>query len=37
MSFLPRFTYQDKMVTGLGKIEAARAVIDVLPLPLIHL
>jgi Fic family protein len=33
VSFLPRFTYTNKMVNALGVIEGARAVIDVLPLP----
>lgn len=33
MSFQPRFTYKHAMVKNLGAIEAARAVIDVLPLP----
>lgn len=34
MSFAPRFHYQDALVADLGKIEAARAVVDILPLPL---
>ncbi len=33
MSFSPRFAYSDSMVKDLGIIEAARAVIEVLPLP----
>ncbi len=33
MSFVPRFTYSHKLVRHLGVIEAARAVIEVLPLP----
>ncbi|MEG4342389.1 Fic family protein [Microcoleus sp. A003_D6] len=33
MSFVPRFSYSHDLVTHLGVIEAARAVIDVLPLP----
>jgi Fic family protein len=31
--FAPRFGYTDRMVAALGRIEAARAVIEVLPLP----
>lgn len=31
--YTPRFSYTDKLVTDLGVIEAARAVIEVLPLP----
>jgi hypothetical protein len=34
MSFQPRFSYTHAMAKNLGVIEAARAVIDVLPLPL---
>lgn len=34
MSFVPRFLYQNSTVADLGKIEAARAVVDILPLPL---
>lgn len=33
MSFQPRFSYHDELVTNLGNIEAGRAVIDLLPLP----
>ncbi|MDP2832860.1 MAG: Fic family protein [Pseudomonadota bacterium] len=33
MSFIPRFQYSHAMARDLGLIEAARAVIDVLPLP----
>ena len=33
MSFQPRFSYTHSMAKNLGVIEAARAVIDVLPLP----
>lgn len=33
MSFEARFRYTHSMVTALGRIEAARSVIDVLPLP----
>lgn len=33
MSFVPRFTYSHELVRHLGVIEAARAVIEVLPLP----
>ncbi len=33
MPFSPRFNYNNRMVTDLGRIEAARAVIEVLPLP----
>jgi Fic family protein len=32
-SYAPRFGYTDRMVGALGRIEAARAVIEVLPLP----
>jgi Fic family protein len=31
--YVPRFGYTDRMVDALGRIEAARAVIEVLPLP----
>ncbi|TAG70347.1 MAG: Fic family protein [Oscillatoriales cyanobacterium] len=33
MSFIPRFSYSHNLVTHLGVIEGARAVIEVLPLP----
>lgn len=33
MTFVPRFTYTDALVKHLGVIEAARSVIEVLPLP----
>jgi hypothetical protein len=33
MSFQPRFNYTNSMVRDLGRIESARAVVDVLPLP----
>lgn len=33
MSFVPKFLYSDEVVRHLGQIEAARAVIDLLPLP----
>jgi Fic family protein len=33
MSFQPRFNYTDSMVLNFGRIEAARAVVEVLPLP----
>lgn len=33
MIFAPRFTYTHAMVRNLGRIEGARAVIDILPLP----
>jgi Fic family protein len=33
MSFVPRFSYNHELVRHLGVIEAARAVIEVLPLP----
>jgi Fic family protein len=32
-TYAPRFGYTDRMVVALGRIEAARAVIEVLPLP----
>jgi len=34
MSFQPRFSYTHAMAKNLGIIEAARAVVEVLPLPL---
>lgn len=34
MPFSPKFNYRNQLVSNLGTIEAARAVIDVLPLPL---
>lgn len=34
MSYNPRFNYNDAIVRGLMRIEAARAVVDVLPVPL---
>ena len=33
MTFTPRFGYTDALVRDLGALEAARAVIDLLPLP----
>lgn len=33
MAFAPRFTYTAKLVNDLGTIEAARSVVDLLPLP----
>jgi Fic family protein len=34
MAFAPRFAYSNRLITNMGMIEGARAVIDVLPLPL---